>query len=61
METMWEAVAEYSDGTRIEKSFPYRENGNYLEESERQYEIEEWLISQHDGCTYYSVVFVENN
>lgn len=26
---MWEAIAEYMDGTRIEKLFPYQENGNW--------------------------------
>ena len=56
---MWYAVAEYADGTRIERNFPYHENGNYSAECERQYEIEYWLISQHDGCIYYSVVYVE--
>ena len=33
---MWYAVAEYADGTRIEKYFPYHENGNYNAECERQ-------------------------
>lgn len=56
---MWYAVAEYADGSRIEKYFPYHENGNYNAECERQYEIEYWLISQHDDCIYYSVVYVE--
>ena len=32
---MWYAVAEYADGTRIEKYFPYHENGNYNAECER--------------------------
>ena len=57
---MWNAVAEYADGTRIEKNFPYCENGNYHAEVERQYDIECWLLSQHDDCTYYSVVYVED-
>ena len=56
---MWYAVAEYADGTRIERNFPYHENGNYNAECERQYDIECWLISQHDDCIYYSVVYVE--
>lgn len=58
---MWEAIAEYADGTRIEKRFPYMENGNYLAENERQYELECWLVEQaeeHGGCTYYTVNFV---
>ena len=45
---MWNAVAEYADGTRIEKNFPYYEDGNYQAECERQYELEAWLIEQHE-------------
>ena len=56
---MWNAVAEYADGTRIEKYFPYHENGNYNAECERQYDIECWLLSQHEDCTFYSVAYVE--
>ena len=55
---MWNAVAEYADGTRIEKNFPYREAGNYQAECERQCELEAWLIGQHEGCTYYSVSYL---
>ena len=58
---MWYAVAEYADGTRIEKNFPYHENGNYSAECERQYDIECWLLSQHEDCTFYSVVYVEDD
>jgi hypothetical protein len=36
---MWNAVAEYADGTRVEKNFPYNEGGNYSAECERQYEL----------------------
>ena len=32
---MWEAIAEYMDGTRIEKLFLYQENGNWLLENKR--------------------------
>ena len=56
---MWNAVAEYADGTRIEKYFLYHENGNYNVECERQYDIECWLLQQHEDCTFYSVVYVE--
>lgn len=56
---MWEAIARYDDGTEIVKYFPYREHDNYDLECERQYEIEEWLIGQHNGCTFYSVGYVE--
>lgn len=57
---MWNAVAEYADGTRIEKNFPYYENGNYQAECERQHELEAWLIEQHEGCTFYSVSYIED-
>lgn len=56
---MWEAVAEYANGSRIEKKFPYNEGGNYMLENERQYEIECWLLERHPDCTYYSVCYVE--
>lgn len=55
---MWLASAEYADGTRIERQFPYMENGNYHLENERQQELEEWLIGYHDDCTWCSVVYV---
>lgn len=59
---MWEAVAEYADGTRIEKMFPYCENGNWLAENERQYPIECWLIEEaHEDCVWYSVNYVEGD
>lgn len=61
---MWYAVAEYTDGTRIEKYFPYHENGNYNAECERQYDLECWLIEQgeeHGGCTFYSVAYVDED
>ena len=51
---VWEAMAEYEDGTRIEKTFPFYER-NYHEECQRQYELECWLIERHEGCTFYSV------
>lgn len=57
---MWVARAEYSDGTSIEKAFAYNEHGNYLLESKRQYELEAWLIEQHEGCIWYSVDYVDD-
>ena len=57
---MWNAVAEYADGTRIEKNSPYYEDGNYQAECERQYELETWLIEQHEQCTFYSVDYIED-
>lgn len=53
----WVAVGRYDDGTEIEEWFPYNENGNYLKENERQYELEAWLVEQHEGCIYYSVTY----
>lgn len=55
----WYARAEYADGTEIEKRFAYSENDNYEAEQERQYDIEDWLISRHPDCTYYSVTYEE--
>lgn len=55
----WVARAEYADGTSIEKRFPYSEGGNYSAECDRQYELEDWLIQRHDGCTWYSVDYVD--
>ncbi len=57
---MWNAIGEYADGTRIEKNFLYNEGGNYNLECERQYDIECWLLSQHEDCTFYSVAYVED-
>ena len=57
---MWNAVAEYADGTRIEKNFPYNESGNYQAECERQYDIECWLMSQHEDSIFYCVGYVED-
>lgn len=51
----WEACADYADGTSICKLFPYDEHDSYKEESERQYELEAWLLSRQEGCTWYSV------
>lgn len=56
---MWCAIGEYADGTRIEKKFPYWENGNYAAEIERQYSLENWIINAHENCTFYSVDYVE--
>jgi hypothetical protein len=53
---MWEARAEYADGTAIERLFESNPNKN---ENDEQYEIESWLISQRDGCTWYSVNLID--
>nr|DAO00801.1 MAG TPA: hypothetical protein [Caudoviricetes sp.] len=58
------AIAEYMDGTRIEKNFLYNKEGNYSRECTRQYELECWLVEQgekHGGCTFYSVAYMEED
>ena len=57
---MWEARAEYADGTTVERTFPYNEDGNYSRENERQYELECWLIGYHEDCIWYSVNYIED-
>ena len=52
---MWEAVAEYEDGTSVRRLFAYSERQN---ENEQQFEIECWLTSYHLGCTWYSVNYI---
>ena len=52
---MWEARAEYADGTAVERMF---ESNPYKNEDDEQYELEEWLIEHHEGCTWYSVNWV---
>lgn len=52
---MWEARAEYEDGTTVERYF---ESDPRKNESDEQHEIEEWLIGRHDGCTWYSVNWI---
>ena len=39
----------------IEKRFPYFEEGDWLMENKRQQQLEEWLITRHEGCIWYSV------
>ena len=53
----WEARAIYEDGTEIERMFDY----NYdLTENDQVYEIECWLLERHEGCTWYSVDWVND-
>ena len=52
---MWEARAEYEDGTSVERYFDYRTD---MSDGDQQYELECWLIERHPGCTWYSVNFV---
>lgn len=52
---MWEARAEYEDGTSIERYFEANEN---ISEAEDQYRLEWWLLDRHPGCTWYSVNWI---
>lgn len=52
---MWEARAEYADGTTIERYFEPNEN---IGEYEDQYKLECWLVERHPDCTWYSVNWV---
>ena len=52
---MWEARAEYEDGTSVERYFDYRTD---MSDGDQQYELECWLIERHPVCTWYSVNFV---
>lgn len=54
-EYVWEARAEYEDGMEVCKYFPYNEDGDNDKE---QFLIEEWLVSHHGGCTWYSVAVI---
>lgn len=49
---MWEARAEYADGTTVERFFEDDEN---KPDADQQYEIECWLLERHPDCTWYSV------
>lgn len=49
---MWEARAEYADGSSVLRYF---ESEPHKNENDEQFEIESWLISRHDGCVWYSV------
>lgn len=54
---MWEAYAEYADGTSIRKLFCQPER---VSESDRQYDLECWLIERHPDCTFYSVSWIQD-
>lgn len=53
---MWEARAEYADGTSIERLF----DDNGLSDAEQQYRLEAWLIERKPDCTWYSVNWINN-
>jgi len=52
----WEARATYDDGYEIDKVFPYPLNN--AKDDDQQQELEEWLMSIHDGINWYSVNYV---
>lgn len=52
---MWEARAEYEDGTTIERLFADQPD---VDDNEMQYRLESWLICKHPGCTWYSVNYI---
>lgn len=52
---MWEVRAEYADGTSLEKYF---EDSNYKTDNEQQYELEEYAITFHECCVWYSVNYI---
>lgn len=54
---MWEARAEYADGSSVCRYF---EQSPYKTDNECQQDIEEWLICRKDGCTWYSVNWVND-
>lgn len=56
----WLAEAQYEDGTEVRRIFPYLANDNYATECKEQAKYEEWLLTYHEGCTWYSVVYVED-
>lgn len=49
------AFATYEDGSEISKYFYVPEDQN---PREKQLELEEWLVTRRDGCTFYSVEIV---
>ena len=58
---MWNAYAEYADGTVVDRNFPYAEDGIYSAECARQFDLEEWLVGLHEDFIFYSVSYIEDN
>lgn len=52
---MWEAEAEYPDGTIVKHLFEY--NSKQSDEEQRN-KIYDWLIAQHPDCLWYTVNYV---
>ena len=49
---LWECRAEYEDGTTYDHDVL-----SYRCDDDKQYELEEDLVTRHPGCTWYSVNF----
>ena len=58
----WNAYAEYKDGTAIDKNFThYNVFNSYEDECNYQQHLEEWLMNQHQGITFYSVCIIDSD
>ena len=55
---MWEARAEYEDGTTIERLFC---DNPSMSDEDRQYQLECWLVERRPGCVWYSVNWVQED
>lgn len=55
---MWEARAEYEDGTTIERLFC---DNPSMSDEDRQYQLECWLVERHPGCVWYSVNWLQED
>lgn len=53
---MWEARAEYADGTTVRRYFSANES---ISENEGQYNLECWLLGRHKDCVWYSVNWID--
>lgn len=52
---MWEAKAEYADGSYINRYF---DDNPDMGDAEQRYEIEAWLLDRRENCTFYSVDWI---
>lgn len=56
--TLWNAYAEYEDGTIIDVDIPH-DTHTYADECDYQQYLEEWLMNQHNRITFYSVSIID--
>lgn len=54
MMSVWNAYAEYEDGTIIDVDIPHNTD-TYEDECDYQQYLEEWLMYQHQDIIFYSV------